>query len=75
MHKVLVNGFGLSLPRKSVVRLPDHLDITKVVDWDLKPKNKQIKFLLYLSSMVLKLERKLSASSCWILCEALDELI
>ena len=29
MHKVLVNGLGgLSLPRKSVVRLTDHPDMT-----------------------------------------------
>ena len=32
---------SLSLPRKSVVRLTDHLNMTIVVDWDNKP-NKQI---------------------------------
>ena len=32
VHKVLVNHLGsLSLPRKSVVRLTDHLDMTKAV--------------------------------------------
>ena len=32
MHKVLVNHFeGLSMPRKSVVRLTDHPDMTIVV--------------------------------------------
>ena len=32
----LVNHLGLSLPRRSVVRLTDHLDMTVVVDWDVK---------------------------------------
>ena len=27
-----------SLPRKSVVRLTDHLDITIDIDWDIKPQ-------------------------------------
>ena len=32
LHKILVNGLGgLSLPRKSVVRLTDHPDMTIVV--------------------------------------------
>ena len=39
--KVLVNCIGLSLPRKSVVRLTDHLDMTIVVDRDVKQTNKQ----------------------------------
>ena len=38
----LVNPLGLSLPRKSVDRLTDHLDMTIVVDWDVKHSNKQI---------------------------------
>ena len=41
MHKVLVNGLDLSLPRESVVRLTDSLDITIVVDWDVKPQINQ----------------------------------
>ena len=40
VHQVLVNCLGLSLPRKSVVRLTDHLVMTIVVDWDVKPLNK-----------------------------------
>ena len=37
MHEVLVNCLGfLSLPRKSVVRLTDRLDMTKVVTMDVK---------------------------------------
>ena len=39
--KVLVNHLGLNLPRKSVVRLTDCLNITIVVEWDIKPQNKQ----------------------------------
>ena len=35
-----VNHLGLSLPRKSVVRLTDRLGMTIVVDWDVKPQNK-----------------------------------
>ena len=34
---VLVNRIG-SLPRSSVVMLPDHLDMTIVVNWDIKPQ-------------------------------------
>ena len=41
VHQVLVNYLDLSLPRKSVVRLTDRLDMTIVVDWDVKPQNKQ----------------------------------
>ena len=37
MSWLLVNCLG-SLPRNSVVRLIDHLDMTVVVDWDIKPK-------------------------------------
>ena len=37
---VLVNCFG-SLPRNSVVRLTYRLDMTIVVDWDVKPQIKQ----------------------------------
>ena len=38
--KVLVKRLGLSLPRKSVVRLIDRLDMTIAIDWDVKPQNK-----------------------------------
>ena len=34
-----------SLPRNSVVRLTDRLDMTIVVDWDVKPQIKQMKDL------------------------------
>ena len=33
---VLVNCLGLSLPRKNVDRLNDPLDMTILVDWDVK---------------------------------------
>ena len=42
MHFVLANRLGI-LPRNSVVRLTDHLDMTIVVDWDVKPQIKQNK--------------------------------
>ena len=32
---VVVNSLGLSLPRNSVVKLTDRLDMTIVVDWDV----------------------------------------
>ena len=40
VHLVLVNRLG-SLPRNSVVRLTDLLDMTIAVGWDVKPKIKQ----------------------------------
>ena len=40
VHLVLVNCLG-SLPRNSVVKLTDLLDMTIVADWDIKPQNKQ----------------------------------
>ena len=33
--KYWLTGLGLSLHRKGLVRLNDHLDITIVVDWDV----------------------------------------
>ena len=36
VHRVLVKLLILSLPRKSVVRLNDHLDMTIAVDLDIK---------------------------------------
>ena len=39
VHLVLVNCLG-SLPRNSVVSLTDRLDMTVVVDWDVKPQIK-----------------------------------
>ena len=38
--KLLVKGCALSLPRKSVVRLTDSLDMTLVMDWNVKQQNK-----------------------------------
>ena len=32
---------GLSPPRKRVAKLTDCFDMTIVVDWDVKPQNKQ----------------------------------
>ena len=40
VHLVLVNRLG-SLPRNSVVRLTERLDMSTVVDWDVKPQIKQ----------------------------------
>ena len=34
---------SLSLPRESVLRLTDHLNMTIAVDWDVKPQTKQAK--------------------------------
>ena len=45
MHLVLVNRLG-SLPRNSVVRLTDCLDMTVVVDGDVKPQIKQTNLML-----------------------------
>ena len=42
MHLVLANRLG-SLPSNSVGRLTDRLDMTIVVDWDVKPQIKQTK--------------------------------
>ena len=39
----LVNGIGLNQPRKRAVRLTDRLNMTAVVDWDVKQQNKQTK--------------------------------
>ena len=41
-HLALVNCLG-SLFRNSVVRLTERLDLTIVVDWDVKPQNKHTK--------------------------------
>ena len=41
VHGILVNRLGLSLPRKSGVRLTDRLDMTIVVDWNVKSQSKQ----------------------------------
>ena len=32
---------------KSVVRLTDCLDMTRVIDWDVKPQNKQTETILH----------------------------
>ena len=40
VHLVLVNHLG-SVPRNSVVRLTDRLNMTIIVDWDIKPQFKQ----------------------------------
>ena len=44
LHLALVNRLG-SLSRNNVVRLTDRLDMTIVVEWDVKPKIKQYKSL------------------------------
>ena len=43
IHLVLVNRLG-RLPKNNVVRLTDRLDMTIVVDWDVKPQLKQTKY-------------------------------
>ena len=42
VHCVLVNHFGLSLPRINVIRLTGHLDMTTDVDYDNKPQHNNI---------------------------------
>ena len=72
MHKVLVNRLGgLSLPRKSVVRLTDRLDITLDVyrgrktirqqHYDIKigVLRPEIKLIFLLCSRLFSLNRKL----------------
>ena len=39
------------MPRKSVVRLTDRLDMTIIVDWDVKQQNKQTKIVTLLEKM------------------------
>ena len=53
VHQVLVNHSGLSLPRKSVVRLTDHLDMTIVVDWDVKTTKQTKRSFEYISNLLL----------------------
>ena len=50
MHLALVNRLG-SMPRGSVVRVTDRLDMTIVVYWDVKPQIKHMKFGIDLSLM------------------------
>ena len=45
VHLILVHRLGI-LPRNSVVRLTDRLDMTIIVDWDVKPQIKQNRKLL-----------------------------
>ena len=42
-YLVLVNHLGLRLPRRSVVRLTDRLDMTIIVNWYVKPQHTQTK--------------------------------
>ena len=51
MHLALVNCLG-SLPRNSVVKLTDRLDMTIVVDWDIKPQIKQTKSFQITNQMI-----------------------
>ena len=55
MHEVLVNRLGgLSLPRKSVVRLTDHRDMTlKLFTMDVKQQHKNNNKHLVLASIGL----------------------
>ena len=41
VHEVLVKRLGLSQPRKSGGRLTDRVNMTLVVDWQVKQQNKQ----------------------------------
>ena len=51
VHYVLVNGLSLSLPRKSVDRLTDCLDMTIVVDCNNIQTNKQSYMYMYFSQL------------------------
>ena len=55
VHLVLVNRLG-SLSRNGVVRLTDHLDMTVVVDWDVKPQIRQTNKIINLNINFEKLE-------------------
>ena len=66
MHEVLVNGLGgLSLPRKSVVRLTDHPDMTL----DVYRGHKTIQQLNMIYSLDLtifeNLQMKILSSASW----------
>ena len=64
VHLVLVDRVG-SLPRNSVVRLSDRLDMTIVIDWDVK---QQIKPVSHLTSFCSSLSFSSSILSPKILC-------
>ena len=53
MHLVLVNGLE-SLLRNSAVRLTDPLDMTIVVDWDIKPQINPTNSLHYTVFVLLR---------------------
>ena len=62
VHLVQVNRSGLSLPRKSVVRLTGRLNMT-IVDWDVKPQISQPTFIQL--SMVLTCKCTCVFSHLW----------
>ena len=61
VHLVLVNRLG-SLPRNSVIRLTGRLDMTIVVDWDVKPQIKQMSQLMRLWYLSYRRPAKAQAS-------------
>ena len=71
MHEVLVNRLGgLSLPRKSVVRLTDRPDMTLDVYRGRKTTMQQCKYLLpakkFISNTVYSFLSRLSAKFCFL---------
>ena len=64
-HLVVVNCLG-SLPRNSVVRLIDHLDMTVVVDWDVKPKFKLTNILKRPTKIILIYSQICCTFSIWL---------
>ena len=50
VHLVLAKCLG-SISRKSIVRLTDRLDMTIVVDWDVKPQIKHINKQIFHSKL------------------------
>ena len=67
VHLVLVNCLG-NLPRNSVVRLTDRLDMTIVVHWDVKPHIKQTNFQahIFLPKFLWNIEKE------WITVKIVD---
>ena len=53
-----------------MVRLTDHLDMTIVLDWDVKPQNKQTRLTLILPNY----ENRNSARNCPLLASNISKV-
>ena len=73
MHEVLVNRLGgLSLPRKSVVRLTDRPDMTLDVYRGRKTTNQQINILVEKMWEAFAVNGEFFPLKGWILCYTVD---